>query len=351
MVQRVSNPPNPWQSVHAEWLGEPPEAALEVYEEEAKSIIASNDSPDIGFEHSVNPYRGCFHACAYCYSRPTHQYLGFGAGTDFDRKIVVKTNAPELLRRELTRKSWKGGTLVFSGVTDCYQPLEAIYVLTRRCLETCLEFRNPVGIVTKGALIRRDADVLAALAREADVTVYVSIPFWDHAAARALEPNVSSPSQRVETLAALSAAGIRTGVSLAPVIPGLNDGDMAKILAAAREAGATSAFLTLLRLPAEVLPVFEERLAGGVSRPRALGSGPPSVRCAAENSTTPASASRMEGVRPPLGGDRESLRDRVPPPRAQSGRRAEASPHQHVPAPESAAHALRPAGVSRRNEP
>ena len=260
MPKRVSNPPNPWDSVHAEWLGEPPEATLEVYEEQARSIIASNDSPDIGFEHSVNPYRGCFHACSYCYARPTHQYLGFGAGTDFDRKIVVKTNAPELLRRELSRKSWKGGTLVFSGVTDCYQPLEAVYGLTRRCLEICLEFRNPVGIVTKGALIRRDADLLAGLAREADVTVYLSIPFADDPTARAMEPNASAPSQRFETLATLSAAGIRTGVAIAPIIPGLNDGDLAKILARAREAGATSAFLTLLRLPAEVLPVFEERL-------------------------------------------------------------------------------------------
>ena len=260
MPRRVSNPPNPWVSVHAEWLGEPPAATLEVYEEEARTIIASNDSPDIGFEHSVNPYRGCFHACSYCYARPTHQYLGFGAGTDFERKIVVKTNAPERLRAELSRKSWKGDTLVFSGVTDCYQPLEAVYGITRRCLEVCREFRNPVGVVTKGALIRRDADVLAGLAREADATVYVSIPFADEATARAIEPNVASPAQRFETLAALSGAGIRTGVSLAPVIPGLNDSHMAEILARARQAGATGAFLTLLRLPAEVLPVFEERL-------------------------------------------------------------------------------------------
>jgi DNA repair photolyase len=261
MPRRVSNPPNPWDSVHAEWLGEPPEATLEIYEEEAKAIIASNDSPDIAFEYSVNPYRGCFHACSYCFARPTHQYLGFGAGTDFERKIVVKVNAPDLLRRELSRKSWKGDTLVFSGVTDCYQPLEAIYGLTRRCLEICREFRNPVGIVTKGALIRRDLDVLSALAREADVAVYVSIPFADDGTARAMEPNVSPPSQRLETLAALSAAGIRTGVAIAPVIPGMNDSQIAKILAGAREAGASSAFITLLRLPAEVLPVFEERLA------------------------------------------------------------------------------------------
>ena len=127
MPRPVSNPPNPWQSVHAEWLGEPPKAALEIYEEHARSIVAENESPDVGFRFSVNPYRGCFHACAYCYARPTHQYLGWGAGTDFDRKIVAKVNAPELLRGHLTRKSWKGETIVFSGVTDCYQP-------PRRCM-------------------------------------------------------------------------------------------------------------------------------------------------------------------------------------------------------------------------
>jgi len=261
MPRPVSNPPNPWQSLHAEWLGEPPAAELEVFEEEARSIVAENDSPDVGFRYSVNPYRGCFHACAYCYARPTHQYLGWGAGTDFDRKIVAKVNAPELLRRELSRPAWNGDTIVFSGVTDCYQPTEAVYGLTRRCLEVCRDFRNPVGIVTKGALVRRDADVLAALAREAQATVYVSVPFADDRAARRLEPNVSPPSQRLETIAALSAAGIRTGIAVAPVIPGLNDSDIPKLLSRAREAGASKAFLTLLRLPAETRPVFEERLA------------------------------------------------------------------------------------------
>jgi DNA repair photolyase len=260
MPRRVSNPPNPWDSVHAEWLGEPPEATLEIYEEEARSIIASNDSPDVGFEFSVNPYRGCFHACSYCFARPTHQYLGFGAGTDFERKIVVKTNAPERLRQELSRKSWKGETLVFSGVTDCYQPLEAVYGLTRRCLEICLEFRNPVGLITKGALIRRDADVLAALARDADVSVHFSIPFADERTARLIEPNVASPSQRFEAMEVLARAGVRTGVAIAPVIPGLNDCDLTKLLERARDAGARQAFLILLRLPAEVLPVFQERL-------------------------------------------------------------------------------------------
>ena len=261
MPRPVSNPPNPWQSVHAEYLGEPPAAELEVFEEEARSIIAENESPDVGFRYSVNPYRGCFHACSYCYARPTHQYLGWGAGTDFDRKIVAKVNAPELLRRELTRKSWKGDTIVFSGVTDCYQPTEAVYGLTRRCLEICRDFRNPVGIVTKGALVRRDIDVLSLLALEAQVTVYVSVPFADDRTARAIEPNVATPAQRIETIALLAAAGIRTGVAVAPVIPGLNDSDIPKILARAREAGAVKAFITLLRLPAETRLVFEERLA------------------------------------------------------------------------------------------
>ena len=221
MVRRVSNPPNPWASTWVEYLGEPPAAELEVFEEEARSILAENDSPDVGFRFSVNPYRGCFHACGYCYARPTHQYLGFGAGTDFDRKIVVKRNAPERLRRELARPGWRGDPIVFSGVTDCYQPLEAVYGLTRRCLEVCRRFGNPVGVVTKGALIRRDLGLLAAMARETEVTVYLSVPFLDDRIARLLEPNASVPSQRF----------------------------------------ARKAFLTLLRLPAQTLPVFEERLA------------------------------------------------------------------------------------------
>ena len=156
MPRPVDNPPNPWSSTHVEWLEEPPNAALTVYEEEARTVLSRNDSPDIPFTWSLNPYRGCLHACAYCYARPSHQYLGFGAGTDFDRKIVVKKNAPEVLRRELDRPAWQGDVIMFSGNTDCYQPLEASYELTRRCLEVCLEYQNPVGLVTKSALIRRD---------------------------------------------------------------------------------------------------------------------------------------------------------------------------------------------------
>ncbi len=235
---------------------------IEVYEEEAKSIIASNDSPDVGFDHSVNPYRGCQHSCAYCYARPTHQYLGLGAGTDFDAKIVVKRNAPELLRRELAAPRWSKGrtTLAFSGVTDCYQPLEASYELTRRCLEICNEFRHPIAVITKGALVRRDTQLLAKMRRRAGAHVSLSIPFASDEDARKIEPFASAASARFETLRRLSEAGVPVGVGIAPLIPGLNDSQVPEILQRAREAGATRAFMVLLRLPAEVRPVFEERL-------------------------------------------------------------------------------------------
>lgn len=260
-MRRVSNPPNPWDSTYAEWIGEPPAAELEVFEEEARSILAENESPDVGFRFSLNPYRGCFHACAYCYARSSHQYLGFGAGTDFDLKIVVKKNAPELLRRELLRPSWEAEAIVFSGNTDCYQPLEAVYGLTRQCLEVCREFRNPVSIVTKGALLRRDLPLLAEMAKETSVSAFLSIPFADEETARSIEPHASLPSQRFETLRLLSEAGVATGIGIAPVIPGLNDSDIPVLLERARAAGARQAFMTLLRLPGATLPVFEARLA------------------------------------------------------------------------------------------
>jgi DNA repair photolyase len=256
----VSNPPNPWASTHVEWLEEPPPATLSIFEEEARSVLSENDSPDLSFRFSVNPYRGCLHACAYCYARPSHQYLGWGAGTDFDRKIVVKTNAPEVLRAEMMRRSWRGDTIVFSGNTDCYQAVEASYGLTRRCLEVCAEMRNPVGVITKSALVRRDVDVLATLARTARVLVHLSIPFADDDTARRIEPYASRPSHRFEAMEMLSAAGIPTGLALAPVIPGLNDTHIPRLLERAKAAGATRAFMAPLRLPKEVLPVFDERL-------------------------------------------------------------------------------------------
>jgi DNA repair photolyase len=256
----VSNPPNPWLSTHLEWLEEPPAAALEVFEEEARSILAENDSPDLGFRYSLNPYRGCFHACLYCYARPSHQYLGWGAGTDFDRKIAVKTNAPELLRARFMRTSWQGELIAFSGDTDCYQPLEVSYELTRRCLEVCAEFGNPVGVITKSMVIRRDLALVARLARETRSKVTLSIPFARDEMARKIEPFASPPSRRFETLRLLSEAGVETGIAIAPVIPGLNDTDIVELLERARAAGVRRAFIAPVRLAGEVLPVFRERI-------------------------------------------------------------------------------------------
>jgi DNA repair photolyase len=257
----VANPPNPWLSSHVEWLGPPPDAKLEVFEEHAKSIVASNDSPDIPFRWSINPYRGCYHGCAYCYARPSHELLGFGAGSDFERKIVVKQNAAALLRERFESRTWTGEPLMFSGVTDCYQPLEAAYGLTRACLSLCAEYRNPASVITKGALVRRDVELLARLEREAAASVTFSIPFIDDDLARKIEPWASPPSRRFAAMAALADAGVPVGISLAPIIPGLNDDQIPELLAAAARAKARWAFMILLRLPGSVLPVFEQRLS------------------------------------------------------------------------------------------
>ena len=260
-MRRVANPPNPYHSTIVEWTEEPPEAELEIYEEtETRSIITRNQSPDVGFEYSVNPYRGCTHACTYCFARPYHEYLGFGAGTDFERKIVVKVRAPEILRRELMRPGWQGAPLAFSFTSDPYLPLENHYSLTRRCLEVCLEFRQPAEIVTKSALVRRDAELLGELARQASCGVYFSIPFVDDETARALEPFAPSPSARFRAMRELAEAGISVGIGLAPMIPGLNDSDIPQLLKQAREAGAGAAWMTMLRLPGSVAPYFVERL-------------------------------------------------------------------------------------------
>lgn len=256
----VSNPPNPWLSSEMEYLDEVPPARLSVYEDATREILSKNDSPDLGFRYSVNPYRGCQHACAYCYARPTHEYLGFGAGTDFDMRIAVKLRAPELLRAVFERPSWQGEVVVFSGVTDCYQPLEASYRLTRGCLEVCAEYRNPVGLVTKAPLIERDLDVLTELAEHARLSVAVSIPFWDEDNARRVEPLVATPARRMKTVERLARAGIDVGVNVAPVIPGLSDEDIPAVLEAARAAGARWAHHQILRLPGSVATVFAERM-------------------------------------------------------------------------------------------
>jgi len=257
-LRLVRNPPNPWSSTDVDWL-EPPPARLEVYEDASREILSRNESPDVGFTWSVNPYRGCVHACAYCYARPYHEYLGLGAGTDFDTRIVVKPRAPELLRAAFERRAWRGETVAFAGATDAWQQLEASWRLTRRCLEVCLEYRNPVCVVSKAALLARDIDLLVALRREAAAWVAVSIPLLDERLARRLEPGAPSPLHRLETLRRLADAGLEPTVLVAPVIPGLDD-EVARVLAAARAAGAASAGWQLLRLPGSVRPVFAERL-------------------------------------------------------------------------------------------
>jgi DNA repair photolyase len=260
LVRPVANPPNPWASSEVEYFDEIPPARLEVYEDHTRQILATNDSPDLGFRYSINPYRGCFHGCSYCYARPTHEYLSFGAGTDFDRKITIKPDAARLLREAFDKRSWQGELIVFSGVTDCYQPLEASYRLTRGCLEVCAEYKNPVGIITKAPLIERDLDVLTALAARTRVGVTISIPFWDEAKARAIEPYVATPHRRVRTIEKLARAGLDVGVNIAPLIPGLGDEDMVRTLEAAAAAGATHAGFVFLRLPGSVKQVFEERI-------------------------------------------------------------------------------------------
>jgi DNA repair photolyase len=263
-LRRIWNPPSPFDARHAEWIGEAPVAELEVWEDRSRTILSRNDSPDIPFTWSVNPYRGCFHACAYCYARPTHEYLGLGAGTDFERKIVVKPDAPALLEAAFRKRSWRGELVAFSGVTDCYQPLEAGWKLTRRCLEVCERFANPVGIVTKSQLVRRDVDVLQRLARVATVGVWFSIAFRDEDVARAIEPGAPSIRKRFETMRILADAGIPVGIGVAPVIPGLNDADVPALLQEAKRCGARAAFRILLRLPGSTRDVFlrtlEERL-------------------------------------------------------------------------------------------
>ena len=225
-----------------------------------RSIIAYNDSPDVGFDASINPYRGCEHGCIYCFARPNHEYLGFSAGLDFETKILVKEQAPELLRRELMKPSWKPQTLAISGVTDAFQPIERRLKLTRRCLEVLVEFRNPVVIVTKNELVTRDIDLLSELAKDDAALVFISITSLRRELARELEPRASQPTLRLAAVEALAKAGIPTGVLVAPVIPGLTDHELMPILKAAASAGARFAGYVPLRLPYGIGPLFEEWL-------------------------------------------------------------------------------------------
>jgi DNA repair photolyase len=265
----AGNPSNRFEQISlerdAEWNPQDdPAPRTQFLRDLSQSIISYNDSPDIPFHASLNPFRGCEHGCSYCYARNTHEYLGFSAGLDFETRIMVKENAPELLRRELASPKWKPQTLAMSGVTDCYQPIERRLQLTRRCLAVLAEFRNPVSIITKNYLVTRDMDLLAELAAHHAVSVHLSINSLDTELARKLEPRAASPSLRLAAVAALAKAGVPVGVLVAPVIPALNDHEIPSVLAAAKAAGASWADTEILRLPLTVAPIFEQWLEQNV---------------------------------------------------------------------------------------
>ena len=240
----------------AEFLDELARVPTQFLPDNSQTIVTQNHSPDVPFRYSVNPYRGCEHGCAYCYARPTHEYLGMNAGLDFESRIIVKERAPELLMEWLSREAWVPESITFSGVTDCYQPAERRYELTRRCLEVAWRCRQPVTIITKNALVVRDLDVLSEMAAHQLVSVGLSITTLDAELARTLEPRTSRPEARLRAIRELSAAGVPTAVMVAPVIPGLNDSEIPAILEAAKEAGAGRAGYVLLRLPWAVKPIF-----------------------------------------------------------------------------------------------
>ncbi len=235
----------------AEWLesGERPSYQTVYYEDSTRSILSKNDSPDIGFTYSINPYRGCEHGCIYCYARPSHEYFGWSSGLDFETKILVKRDAPKLLAEAFRSRSWQPQVIAFSGNTDCYQPVERKLQITRGCLEVFLRFRNPLGMITKNALILRDLDLLQELARHNLVSVFISITTLDNHLCRKMEPRTSAPQKRLETIAQLAKAGVPVGVNAAPMIPGLTDHELPAIIAAAADHGAQRAGFILVRLP------------------------------------------------------------------------------------------------------
>lgn len=263
------NPPNRFETTYTEpdleqlewddeYLSQP--RRIEYLDDHSKSIVTENDSPDLNFRYSVNPYRGCAHGCSYCYARPFHEYLGYNAGLDFETKIMVKRDAPKLFRDFLSRSDWQPELIAFSGITDCYQPAEREYQLTRQCLAVASEANQPVGIVTKNALVVRDLDLLASMAQRSLINVSLSITTLDPQLAREMEPRTSIPAARLRAIRELSAAGVPTKVMVSPIIAGLNDHEIPAILQAAKEAGAQSANYIMLRLPLTVEPVFLEWL-------------------------------------------------------------------------------------------
>jgi DNA repair photolyase len=279
------NPENRYEQIHVEaasddeWGADEEAAGQEArpptlfYRDASRSVLAENESPDVGFRFSINPYRGCEHGCIYCYARPSHEYLSFSAGLDFERRIMVKLDAPELLRAAFQSPRWQPQVVALSGNTDCYQPVERRLQVTRRCLEVFRDFRNPVGVVTKSALVVRDTDLLAELAQHGAAHVMVSVTTLDPHLARRMEPRAARPDRRLDAIRALSAAGIPTGVMVAPVVPGLNDEEIPRILQAAADAGARTAAWVLLRLPQPVDALFAEWLSAHYPerRERVLG--------------------------------------------------------------------------------
>lgn len=258
------NPPNRFDRLHVDrerWTDPddpPPETTLLV--DTTRTIIARNQSPDVGFDAGVNPYRGCAHGCSYCYARPTHEYLGFSAGLDFETKILVKKEAPDLLRRALTSPRWKPEPIMLSGNTDAYQPAERRLRITRRCLEVLAELRNPVAITTKSYLVTRDADLLGPMSEWGGAAVVLSITTLRNEIQRAMEPRASTPGRRLGAIKVLADAGVPVGVIVAPVVPGLTDHELPGILEAASASGATFASYIMLRLPHGVKGIFSEWL-------------------------------------------------------------------------------------------
>ncbi len=258
----AGNPPNRFETLsyvrEEDWTDpEDPAPQTQFLKDPTRTVIAYNDSPDVGFDAGINPYRGCEHGCIYCFARPTHEYLGFSAGLDFETKIVVKDNAPQLLRRELSSYRWTPQVLAMSGATDPYQPIERHLRLTRQCLEVLAEFRNPVVVITKNYLVTRDLDFLSELARHEAAAVYLSVTTLDPRLARTMEPRTSPPPRRLAAIEALAKAGVPAGVLVAPVIPGLTDHELPAIIDAATKSGARFAGYVPLRLPHAVAPLFE----------------------------------------------------------------------------------------------
>src|SRR5687767_267319 len=237
------------------------ELKTQVTEERARSIISHNDSPDVGFSQSINPYRGCEHGCIYCYARPSHAYLELSPGLDFETKLFAKTNAPQLLREALAKPGYQPSPIALGANTDCYQPIERKYRITRQILEVLSECEHPVTLVTKSALVERDLDLLGPMGKKNLVKVFVSIGTLDRALARKLEPRAASPQRRLDVLKALSQEKIPCGVMVAALIPALNDKTMEQVLEEAAKAGATEAAYVIMRLPNELKDLFKEWLA------------------------------------------------------------------------------------------